>query len=164
MKSMDTVKSTLKFSLKECDFHLEKMNLAYKSLEDVRPFHEDNFPPVDEFISAHLDQFLFRFIKMQDSIAKRLLPSLYQILEDSQEPKPILDILNLLEKLGILESVDTWQYFRELRNNLVHDYPESRAQNIINLNVFFKNGRTLHLYIQVLKLSSSAAQTRQPEV
>ncbi len=47
---------------------------------------------------------------------------------------------------------------------MVHDYPESRAQNIINLNVFFKNGRTLHLYIQVLKLSSSAAQTRQPEV
>jgi hypothetical protein len=64
-----------------------------------------------------------------------------EFLEDNQEPGPFLDILNRLEQRGYLESVDTWQFFRDLRNNLAHDYPESREQNIINLNVLFQRWR-----------------------
>jgi len=138
---MDAAKNTIESSLAECDSHLKRMNQAYSRVERVLPFNRENFPPEDENISAHLDQFLFRFIKMQDSIAKRLLPSIYQILEDTRDPRPFLDILNRLEQLEVLESVDTWQFFRDLRNNLAHDYPESREQNIINLNVLFQRWR-----------------------
>ncbi len=147
MKSMNAAKNTIESSLAECDSHLARMNQAYSRIGGVLPFNQDNFPPVDDNTSAHLDQFLFRFIKMQDSIAKRLLPSLYQVLEDNQDSRPFLDILNRLEQLGFIESVEIWQFFRDLRNNLAHDYPESREQNIINLNLLFqKRGEFISLY------------------
>ena len=79
-----------------------------------------------------------RRIWMQDSIARRLCPALYAVLENDQDPRPFLDILNRLEKLGVLKSVETWQFFRNLRNNLAHDYPERRKQNIANLNLIFE--------------------------
>ncbi|RKX86493.1 MAG: hypothetical protein DRP70_10065 [Spirochaetes bacterium] len=151
MKSMETAENTINSSLMECDSHLRKMNLAYDKLKTSIPFTESEFPLRDENISAHLDQFLFRFIKMQDSIAKRLLPSLYQVLEDNQEPRPFLDILNRLESLDVLESVDTWQFFRNLRNNLAHDYPESREQNITNLNILFQRWQEFSAFYQGIK-------------
>ena len=149
---METAQSIIKSSLKECDSHLDKMNLTFGKLENLFPLQEKTFPLTDENLSAHMDQFLFRFIKMQDSIAKRLLPSLYQILEGTQEPKPFLDILNRMEQLGVLESVETWQFFRNLRNNLAHDYPESREQNITNLNILFQRWQEFSsLYLGINK-------------
>ena len=151
MKSMEAAENTINSSLMECDSHLRKMNHAYEKLKESIPFSEADFPPLDEDVSANLDQFLFRFIKMQDSIANRLLPSLYQILEDNQEPRPFLDILNRLESLDVLESVDTWQFFRNLRNNLANDYPESREQNITNLNILFQRWQEFSALYQGIK-------------
>ena len=138
MKSMEALNNTITSSLQECDSHLQKMKIAYEKLGNQLPFQEGEFPLEDEVLSAHLDQFLFRFIKMQDSIARRLCPALYAVLENDQDPRPFLDILNRLEKLGVLKSVETWQFFRNLRNNLAHDYPERRKQNIANLNLIFE--------------------------
>lgn len=150
MKSMDTLQNTIASSLQECDSHLHTMESAFEKLERRLPFTESTFPLSDENLTARLDQFLFRFIKMQDSLAKRLCPAVYQILENNQDPKPFLDILNRLEQLGILKSVSLWQFFRDLRNNLAHDYPESRHQNIENLNLLFEHWLEFAaLYLQV---------------
>jgi hypothetical protein len=35
--------------------------------------------------------------------------------------------LQRLERLGVLESVDTWRLLREVRSALAHDYPENPA-------------------------------------
>ncbi len=74
---------------------------------------------------------------MQDSIGGRLLPSLYYYLENSTLRMPFLDILNFMEKQQIIPSAESWIFFRNLRNNLSHEYPETTEKTVENLNLFF---------------------------
>ncbi|WOE70321.1 hypothetical protein RZR97_01815 [Hydrogenimonas thermophila] len=46
---------------------------------------------------------------------------------------PMIDILNLLEKLEILDDIKSWDRLREIRNSLAHEYPfdiDERVENI----------------------------------
>lgn len=99
----------------------------------------------------HIDQFIYRFSKMQDSMGTRLIPALYSWLEGDSTPKPFLDILNRFEKLSIIKSVDNWQLFRNLRNNLAYDYPESLAQTVATLNLLYCEIDKFLLIFQQLK-------------
>ena len=38
----------------------------------------------------HIDQLVYRFTKLQDSMGTRLLPSMYTLLENTNDPKPFL--------------------------------------------------------------------------
>src|SRR3989337_1047363 len=76
--------------------------------------------PIDEI--EHIDQMVYRFSKLQDSIGERLFKSLLMFLEEDVTNKPFLDILNRLEQLEILPSKDEWLKLRKVRNELSHEY------------------------------------------
>ena len=46
----------------------------------------------DETVS-YLDQFIYRFTKLQDAMGTRLFPALACMITGSDEPRPFLDIL-----------------------------------------------------------------------
>ena len=86
-------------------------------------------------------------MKMQDSLGTRFLPALFSLLEDDDSPKPFLDILDRLEQLRVVESAETWQYFRELRNRIAHEYPESLEQTVQTINLLHAEiQRFINLY------------------
>lgn len=70
-----------------------------------------------------IDQLLFRFIKLQDSVGERLTPASLAALEEPYEDRPMRDRLNRLERLGYLNVAD-WLAWREVRNRLAHEYPD----------------------------------------
>ena len=70
-----------------------------------------------------MDQLLFRFIKLQDTVGERLIPATLAGLREPFEDWPMRDRLNRLEKLGYLD-VDNWLAWREVRNRLAHEYPD----------------------------------------
>lgn len=76
-----------------------------------------------------------RLSKLQDVIGARLFPGILDFLEEPFETRPMLDKLNRLEKLGFLESVERWQYWREICNRFTHDYPDDPERNAVNLNL-----------------------------
>jgi uncharacterized protein with HEPN domain len=47
----------------------------------------------------------------------------------------MLDVLNRLEKLGIIKSVATWDKLREIRNAITHEYPEQIDVRIDNIKL-----------------------------
>lgn len=47
--------------------------------------------------------------------------------------------MSRLEARGIVPSVNEWQVFRNLRNNLAPDYPESTEQTAITLNQLYSD-------------------------
>ncbi|WP_257285950.1 hypothetical protein [Endozoicomonas sp. SESOKO1] len=49
------------------------------------------------------------------------------------------DILNRIEKRGILDSADQWRQWREIRNAFAHDYPEAEAERVNALNMAWQN-------------------------
>lgn len=70
-----------------------------------------------------IDQLLFRFMKLQDTVSERLTPATLVILREPFEEWPMRDRLNRLEKLGYLD-VENWLSWREIRNRLAHEYPD----------------------------------------
>jgi len=130
-----TAAATIESAMKECDSHLAKCRRARTLLEQTFPLTTEGFENLDEDIIEHVDQLVYRFTKMQDSMGTRLLPSLYAYIEAEDSPKPFLTILLQLEKLRILTSAESWQFFRNLRNNLAHDYPENIDQTAATLNM-----------------------------
>ncbi|MEL3901401.1 MAG: hypothetical protein P1P60_00990 [Treponema phagedenis] len=118
-------------ALGECEKHRARIESALQRLTEFFPLTESVLNALDDEYIAVVDQFLYRFAKLQDCIGLRLIPPLYMLLEDDSAVRPFIDVLNRLEKLGVLTSVKDWQYFRVLRNSLAHEYPE-RAEDVTN--------------------------------
>ncbi|MFP4552130.1 MAG: hypothetical protein ACLFNT_15085 [Spirochaetales bacterium] len=133
------VRATIESSLRECEAHRHWIARARAKLSGTFPLTAESLAGLDEREVELVDQLIYRFTKLQDSMARRLLPSLHELLEGTDEPVPFLDIVNRLEALGIVPSASEWQMFRNLRNNLAHDYPESREQTAITLNQLYSD-------------------------
>ncbi|MDM8539150.1 hypothetical protein QUF70_20545 [Desulfobacterales bacterium HSG17] len=147
----DEILHKIKSSIQENKSHLQKIKRTKDLLKDLFPANVNSFQAFSPQEIGHIDQFIYRFTKMQDSLGMRLIPALYSWLEGDTTPKPFLDIMNRLEKLEIIDSVDDWQFFRNLRNNLAHDYPESLVQTIETLNLLYEEIEKFLLIFQQLK-------------
>jgi hypothetical protein len=134
---VNTARQTADSAIRECESHIAKLEIAHEELKSRRPLSEAQLGELGRHELAHLDQLIYRFTRLQDSMARRFLPALYRLLEADESPKPFLDILNRLEQLGVISSVDEWQEYRNLRNNLAHDYPESQVDTVTTLNELF---------------------------
>jgi hypothetical protein len=81
-----------------------------------------------------VNSFLFNFSKLQDKIGAKLLKkTLYELKEIDSFSIGMIDVLNLLEKLEIVEDATDWDNLREIRNILAHEYPldiDERVENI----------------------------------
>jgi len=129
--------ATLKSALSENTAHSEKIRKSVMALGSLVPLTKDTFESLGDETIMVIDQFIYRFTKMQDSLGTRLLPTLFALLEDDR-PRPFLDVLNRLEQLRVIDSVDTWQFFRDLRNRFAHDYPESVEQTVQTINLLHR--------------------------
>lgn len=135
--------ATIASALRECESHVAKLRRSRRLLSVFFPLNDEGFERCSEEQIEHVDQFIYRFTKLQDAMGMRLLPSLHALLEGNTLPVPFLDVLNKLEKLQVLPSVEEWQWFRNVRNNLAHDYPESVEQTILTLNLLFERHEQL---------------------
>lgn len=152
----EVVKLKCTSALEECKKHIHRIDTALKFLEPLFPLTEEALNTLSDEQTAVLDQFLYRFAKLQDCIGLRLIPTVYALLESDTSAHPFIDILNRLEKLGVLTSAEDWQYFRSLRNNFAHEYPE-RSEDIVNaINALYASrDRFMALY---LKLAATAGK------
>lgn len=94
-----------------------------------------------------IDQFLFRFSKLQDTIGEKLFKAILLYLDENIENKPFIDILNRMEKLEILVSVEQWRELRNIRNELSHNYDDEPEEMAISLNkIYSKKDSLLQIY------------------
>jgi hypothetical protein len=128
---------------RECDAHVARLRSASAKLSAVFPLGEERFSALENATVETLDQFVYRFTKLQDALAARMMPAFRVLLSGSDAPCPFLDTLHDLEKAGIVPSARGWQELRALRNNLAHDYPESVSQTVATLNEVFKRWEEL---------------------
>ncbi|MBW2364252.1 MAG: hypothetical protein JRF25_04060 [Deltaproteobacteria bacterium] len=141
----EEIEAKLKSAISECDAHIKKLIRGKQLLGEYFPIRLDSFKCLEEDQIEHIDQFIYRFTKLQDSIGLRLLPTIFMFIENDARTSSFLDILNKLEKLNVLSSTADWQFFRNLRNNLAHDYPESIQQTVDTLNILFKEWPKMEL-------------------
>lgn len=69
-----------------------------------------------------LDQFAYRFTRLQDDMGGRLFPALLGALGKEVTAMSVIDRLNRLEQLGWIPLVDEWLELRRIRNEFAHDF------------------------------------------
>jgi len=83
-----------------------------------------------------VNSFLFNFSKLQDKIGAKLFRKvLYEIKEIDSLNIPMIDILNLLERLEIIENQMEWDELREVRNSITHEYPFDIQERVDNIKL-----------------------------
>ena len=118
----------------ECHTHDKRLLKARQHIEKGLPFEPDDIEAMGDEECAWLDQFLYRFTKLQDTMGERLFLSGLLIIGEDFSHKPFIDMLNRLEALGLIPSRKWWEHQRELRNQIAHEYPDRRVEQCAAIN------------------------------
>ena len=121
-----------------CSLHLKRMLFAKSKVKKHIPLKRETYYSIDEETIGFLDQYIYRFSKLQDTIGSRLFPFLMEAMAESTSDKAFIDILNRLEKLGIIDSAFSWIQIRKIRNDIAHEYPASLNERIEGINLLFE--------------------------
>ena len=137
--------------INECDKHILRMNSAYKKIVASLPLDAESYTKLNEDEVEHIDQYLFRFAKLQDAIGKRFFKVIFVSLEEDIEDISFIDLLNRLEKLNILDSAEQWLELRKIRNVLSHTYEDEPEEMSIAINdIFDKKEAIEKIYKQLI--------------
>jgi len=136
--------------INECDKHILRMNSAYRKIAATLPLDKNKYINLSEDEIEHIDQYLFRFAKLQDAIGKRFFKVIAMSLEEDLEDAPFIDLLNRLEKLNVLDSVEQWLALRKIRNVLSHTYDDEPEEMSMAINDIFDKKQTIEKIYQQL--------------
>jgi hypothetical protein len=127
---------TLKDLLAECELHL--LTLEEAMARCPKPLTEQHLATRNPDLVAALDQFAYRFTKLQDVMSVQLFRRFaLDVLQEPVESMPTIDILNLMEKYGFLPSIIRWQEIREIRNQITHEYSLDHDELVVTLRMAF---------------------------
>lgn len=108
-----------------------------------------------------LDQFAYRYTRLQDDMGARLIPAALLALGEEVAAMPVLDRLDRLEQLGWLPSADEWADLRRIRNEFTHDYPETDTERFERLQLAIASA---HRALEILEGISQKIQQRFPDM
>lgn len=117
-----------------CDRHIQRIEEALHDLRVDLPMSVDCYAHLDAEQIRCMDQFIFRFSKLQDAIGAKIFRYVLEYLDEDVSALPMRDILNRLERFHFIDNAEEWGYIRELRNEIAHDYPllENDIVSVIN--------------------------------
>lgn len=117
-----------------CDRHIQRIEEALEAMGTDIPMSIECYANLDENQIRCMDQFIFRFSKLQDAMEAKIFRYVLEYLDEDITTLPMRDILNRLERYQFIESAEEWGYIRELRNEIAHDYPllENDVVSVLN--------------------------------
>lgn len=131
------LKQRLVSTLDECATHVRRMDYAHGKLRAFMPVTAETVHTLDDVQVEALDQYIYRFTKLQDAMGGRLFNQSLQLLAEDVQQLAFIDKLNRLEKLGALRSAIEWLDLRGLRNSLAHEYADNANELADGINTVF---------------------------
>jgi len=122
---MSEFRAKVKSALAEQDGNFVHIHNALEKLKPYLPIAPSHLDERD--VVEHIDQMIFRFMKIQDGMGRRLIPLIVEVLEADASEMTFLDKLNRIEKIGLIEPGE-WNVYRKIRNDLAHTYPEEKEE------------------------------------
>ncbi len=145
-------KHILKPIINECKKHALRMNSAYEKMQPCLPITPERVFKLSNDEVEHIDQFIFRFSKLQDSIGQKLFKVVLSELGEDVSNKPLIDLFNRLEQLEIISDYDEWKELKNLRNDIAHEYEEDETEAAEKLNLLFNKKTKLEKYLNDIVL------------
>ncbi len=115
--------------------HLKRANTA---LYEIKKYQLDSEIYNDDDKVKTIDSFIYRYTKLQDFVADKLFRNLLSELGEYRDNMSFLDVLDKFEKLNLIKSADKWLEYRQLRNQLTHEYPDNYSEIISNIKLAIK--------------------------
>ena len=125
-----------------CQTHAETLTDALQDLQ-LRALTLDDYSHLGKEDRRLLDQFAYRYTRLQDDMGARLMPAVLKALGEDIGPMSAIDRFTRLEQLGWLGSADEWLAMRHVRNQFAHDYPDSATERFERLQAAAHAARQL---------------------
>jgi predicted nucleotidyltransferase len=138
--------------IKECEKHQLWIVESFNEIQNIFPLSGKRYTQLNTMEIKNIDQFLFRFLKMQDTIGEKLFRLIVEdFVEDTRE-MTFIDILNRLEKIGILDSTQEWKNLRKARNDISHQYDDEAEEMAEAINrIFAQKNILLEIFRNIKK-------------
>lgn len=133
--------------IEECRQHAKRLNYAYGQISSLLLLNAAKVEELKEEEISYLDQYIFRFSKLQDAMGQKLFKAVLGILGEVVHNKAFIDVFNRLEQLGVIENYARWQELRIIRNEVAHEYNESKSELAEKLNKILNSKEFLEKYL-----------------
>ena len=135
----------------ECHKHIEKITVAKQHLSKYMPLTVEHYNNLNDIDMSFVDQLIFRFSKLQDTLGEKIFPSVLTLSEEDVKRKTFIDILNRLEELEIIKK-NEWLKLREIRNEIAHEYSFNTEELVVSIsNVYSTSNDLINLFDNVYK-------------
>ena len=158
--SSQTAYLSLQYAYWTCRSHAEVLGEALAELQQRQLQLSDIDHPTQEQMRL-LDQFAYRYTRLQDDMGARLMPAILRVLEEDITSMSMLDRLNRLEQLGYLPSAEEWADLRRIRNEFTHDYPERLAERFARLQLAWSAAERV---LQLFSMLAERVEKLYPEL
>ena len=115
-----------------CQGHADALTDALEDMQ-LRGLGAEDYSHLSKADRRLLDQFAYRYTRLQDDMGARLMPAVLKALGEDIGPMSAIDRFTRLEQLGWLASADEWLALRQVRNQFAHDYPDSAPERFERL-------------------------------
>jgi len=131
-------KEKLERIFNECRKHKARIKSSAKEMSSFMPLNSRSYEELSDREVQVIDQFLFRFAKLQDAMGEKLFKTLLLSLDEKVNNLPFIDILNRMEKIEILKSIEEWRELRNIRNELAHNYDDDPEESSMVINKIYE--------------------------
>ena len=121
----------------ECNQHKLRLGRAKEHLKNIMPLNTETFTELDDISLGFIDQVIFRFSKLQDTIGEKLFAAFLDITGEDIKKMTFIDRLNRLEELGIVDK-NHWNTLRAYRNDIAHEYSYNQDEVVESINIIYK--------------------------
>ena len=149
---IEVLKLRINDAIEECEKHLVRIQESFTRINNKFPLTIDVYRNFSSNDVMAVDQFIYRYTKLQDKISSSLIKNICIYLEGDDYTRTFIDNLNILEKYGILNSMAEWDELREIRNSLTHEYTNNAEQQVDMLNNLVQYKELLVAIFQKLKI------------
>ncbi len=131
---MKDFENTFVEKLHECNQHKKRLLLAKIKLQNYIPLGVESYRQLSDENIGFVDQLIFRFSKLQDTMGDKLFPSLLELVGETIKDKTFIDRLNRLEELGLIFK-DEWMKLRKDRNEIAHECSFNQEEVVDGINL-----------------------------
>jgi len=121
----------------ECAKHLQRINEAYSDMSAFMPLTATKYENLSKDDVQAIDQYLFRFAKLQDSMGEKLFRVLVGRFEENTDKLSFLDIIKKMEKYIDMDIANEWHDLRNIRNQLSHEYEDDAIEMANSINLIY---------------------------
>jgi hypothetical protein len=146
---MKDISQTFIEKLHECNQHKKRLLGAKNRLKDYIPLSVERYNILDEVYISTIDQMIFRFSKLQDTMGDKIFPSILELNGEKVKVMTFIDRLNRLEELELLYK-DEWMNLRKDRNEIAHEYSFNQDEVVDSINLIFNRvDDILKIYLDI---------------